>query len=159
MTLEFATSLAEIVSALAVVVSLVYVGIEIRRNTRSNRAATSYQGAHSWAEMNSLAMGDPKLALLIRRSFREDEPSFEEADVAQLDFVGRSLMERLDGLFYLYKNKQLESDLWQIRITWTRRWLDRPFWREWWSREQMSSNYSQAFLEELRRMDPDGGPI
>jgi len=104
-------------------------------------------------------MGDPKLALLIQRSFSEDNSSFEEADAAQLDFVGRSLMERLDGLYYLYRNKQLEADLWSARITWTRRWLEKPFWREWWSREQLTSNYSHAFLKELDREVSDGGPI
>lgn len=152
-------NIGEALGGLAILLSLIYVGVELRLNTRSNRARTSYEGAHSWAEINSQLMAEPVVAAALTRSMEEDDPVLTDEERAQLHFAGRSAFERLDALYYLYRNKQLEPELWATRVTWARRMLDRPYWRSWRASERDTSNYSPLFLEELDREPPDGGPI
>ncbi len=158
MDLSTLAKIGEALGGLAILLSLIYVGIELRFNTRSNRARTSYEGAHSWAELNSLIMDNPVLAAAVVRSTKENDPAFSDEEIAQLHFAGRSAFERLDGLYYLYRNKQLEAELWEVRVIWARRMLDCPYWRSWWKSERNTSNYSPLFLEELEKAPPDGGP-
>jgi hypothetical protein len=62
MNLQTWANLGEALGGLAIVITLIYVGIELRLNTRSNKARTSYEGAHSWAEVTMGLMNDPDLA-------------------------------------------------------------------------------------------------
>ena len=68
-------------------------------------------------------------------------------------------MERLDALHYLYRNEQLEEELWKVRVTWARRFLDRPYWRGWWDLEKETSNYWSSFILELESEPSDNGPV
>ena len=44
--------IAEVVGAVAVIVSLVYLAIQVSSNTRALRATASFDTTHSWATTN-----------------------------------------------------------------------------------------------------------
>ena len=66
---------------LGVLGGLVFVGLEIRQNTRQLRADASYSITESVNQLNEGIYGDPSLADLVRRG---------EQDLAALDPVERS---------------------------------------------------------------------
>ena len=159
-------AIGEILGALGAIAALVYLGLQLRLNTRaldrserSVRAATSFEGAHSWAEINAQLMQDKELAMLAARSFDPHLQEFSQEDSVRLMFLGRSTMERLDGLHYLNQNGQLDGELWNVRLAWARRWIDTPFWRAWWVTERHTLNYSASFIAELEREQADSGPV
>lgn len=164
MNWEAIGAIAELFAALGALAALIYLALQLRQNTialnkseLSTRAATSFQGAHSWADLNLLIVDKPQLAAITARSFDEQLPQFNDEEEAQLSFLGRSVMERLDALHYLYRHEQLEEELWTVRVTWARRWIARPWWAEWWSTERDTSNYSPSFISDLERKPSDGG--
>ena len=159
MNLESLAQVGEALGGLAILVSLLYVAIELRRNTTTTRANTSYKGAHSWAELNTTMAENSRLASLTARSMPESDPQFSAEEARQVHFLGRSCMERLDGLYYLYRNKQHEAELWEVRVTWARRFLALTYWGRWWQQERQTSNYSLSFISELEKEPGDGGPI
>ena len=157
---------AELLAATGGIVAIVYLALQLRQNThaldrseRAARAATSFQGAQTWAELNMQLAQDADIAEAIADSFEADSPTFTKQQTAQAQLFGRSAMERLDALHYLYRHEQLEEELWKVRVTWARRWIDRPYWRSWWQKERETSNYSPSFILELEREPSDGGSI
>ena len=158
MDLQTFAQLGEALGGLAIVVSLLYVAVELRNNTRSLRASTSYLGAHSWPEFNEKVLADPEWLSLVNRALANDA-SFSPEERLRLNITYRCLMERLDGLYYLYRNGLLEQELWDVRLTWARRFIADPFWQEWWRHERNTSNYSPSFIELLEQQPGDGGPI
>jgi len=159
MDLQTLAQLGEAFGGLAIFVSLIYVAIELRMNTRSVRASTSYMGAHSWPEFNEKVAADPEWLMLVNRALSEDDPDLDSNEMFRITVTYRSLMERLDGLYYLYRNGLLERELWDIRLTWARRFIAHPFVSQWWQQERTTSNYSPSFLELLESQPADGGPI
>ena len=166
MNWEALGAIAELLAAVGAIVAIIYLALQLRHNTealdrteRSARAATSFQGAHSWAEINLSIMGHPNIAKAVADLSGDSLPSLTEEEQAQLGYLARSNMERIDALYYLYRNDQLEEELWLVRVTWARRWIDHPNWKEWWRKERESSNYSPSFIEELEREPSDGGPL
>lgn len=164
MNWEAIGAFAELLAAVGAIVAIIFLALQLRHNTealarneRAARAATSFEGANSWAEANLHIANNPNFAKATGASFDDVAPSFTEEEQAQLDFLGRSVMERLDALHYLYRNEQLEEELWNARITWARRWVDRPHWRVWWKDERKASVYSRSFIHELEREPSDGG--
>jgi hypothetical protein len=158
MDLDTFAKLGEAFGGLAIFVSLLYVAIELRLNTKNVRASTSYMGAHSWPEFNEKVTSDPEWLALINRANNNDQV-FSGDELLRLKMTGRCLMERLDGLYYLYRNGLLDRELWDVRITWARRFIATPFWAEWWKVEREMSNCSPSFVALLEGQPSDGGPI
>ena len=132
--------------------ALIYLALQLRHNTEAlpkselaARSATSFQGAYSWAELNT-EIYDPDFAMLTAKSMDNPPSEISDQESAPLNFLGRSAMERLDALHYLYRNEQLEEELCKVRVTWARRFLGRPYWRGWWDLERETSNYSSSFI-------------
>ena len=74
MTLETLYYITQIIAVVAVVASLIFVGLQVRQgaeqtrlNTRAVKAAASFEAMHSWASFNEMALGwsDEKLATAI----------------------------------------------------------------------------------------------
>ena len=152
-------------AAIGGLAALVYLALQLKHNTvalgkseLAARSSTSFQGAHSWAELNTYVLA-PDLAELLSRSMECSPSEISKNESARLGFLGRSAIERLDALHYLYRHEQLEEELWHVRVTWARRFLSSPFWSDWWRQERLSSNYSPSFIAELERMPSDGGPV
>ena len=158
-------AIAELLAAVGALAALIYLALQLRHITEAlrkselaARSATSFQGAHSWAELNT-AILDPEFAMLTAKSMDSPPSEINDHESARLNFLGRSAMERLDALHYFYRNEQVEEELWKVRVTWARRFLDRPYWRSWWDLERETSNYSPSFILELESEPSDGGPV
>ena len=131
-------AIAELLAAIGALAALIYLALQLRHNTEAlrkselaARSVTTFQRAHSWAELNT-AILDPEFAMLTAKSMDSQPSDISDHESARLNFLGRSEMEGLDALHYLYRNKQLEEELWKVRTTWARRFLGRPYWRGWW---------------------------
>jgi len=157
-------AIADLFAAIGGLAALVYLALQLKHNTEAlrkselaARSSTSFQGAHSWAELNTHVL-EPEFAKLLARSMECSPTEISKDESTRLGFLGRSAIERLDALHYLYRHEQLEEELWDVRVTWARRFLNSPFWREWWQQERLSSNYSPSFVAELESIPSDGGP-
>ena len=67
MTLEDTAALAEIVGSIAVLVSVIYLTFEVRRNTRSVRTGSAWNATIALAELCEGIAGNQPLADLIMR--------------------------------------------------------------------------------------------
>ena len=110
-------AIAELLAAIGALAALIYLALQLRHNTEAlrkselaARSTTSFQGAHSWAELNT-AILDLEFAMLTAKSMDSPPSDISDHESARLNFLGRSAMERLDALHYPYRNKQLEEEL------------------------------------------------
>ena len=157
MDFETAGAIGEALGGLAIVISLLYVGIELSRNNKITRATTSYMGAHLWAEMNTSMSSEGELfEILVKAS--QGEPLTVTEDYRRSNIM-RSMLQRLDGLYFLHKAGLLETELWETRVEWTRRFLEAPHIQEWWTVEKETSNYSPSLISELEKVPSGGGPV
>jgi hypothetical protein len=86
MTVEVVAALAEIVGAIAVVISLVYVGIQIRQNTISQNALMHQQLMDSQNEVNRNISSNPDVNALIEKATK-DFDSLSNEEIRQLRFA------------------------------------------------------------------------
>lgn len=152
MNWEALGTIAEIVGAIAVVVSLVYLAIQIRTNTKAIKASSSFEVAHSWSEFNKavLSLPDETLAL----SLKAYDPETQLSDLTDVEYfrmvaMHRTIFQSLEGQYYQYKYGFLEPGVWQNRVKVARGILDLPVFRAWWMQEQKNSTYSDEFIEAI----------
>ena len=114
MSWEALGSIAEIVGAVAVVISLLYVAFEIRSNTNTLKANTSKDASRSWSEFNLWMAAHPE-RMVFARAFSPDETieNFDASERQLLWLALRAFAQKVESEFYEYQAGLLHPDVWQ----------------------------------------------
>ena len=131
MSLEQASLLAQIVSALAIIASLVFVGVQLRQATRAMRNSSSQAHSAIYSGVISTIIDNGELASIWRRgladpaSLDEDEwVRFTACASAQFRFFESSRVQWLQG--------QLDEEHWQNIEARVNSFASQPGIQAWW---------------------------
>ena len=113
MSLEDLGNIGEFVAAVAVVVSLIYLAVQIRQNTRSVRAATHHSSARSATETQNLFAQSNDLARIFRIGSREPEELAED-ERQRLDAMLLSIFMWYEDTFFQYQQSMIDREVWVI---------------------------------------------
>jgi len=152
MTIQEWGSIGEIIGGVAVVISIIYLAIQIRSNTRAARASASFDATHSWATLNEkVAFMDDRTMKVTIHSYKPETRwgEIEEVDRARISLLHRALFQKLEGQYYLYQYGLLEAGVWSKRKTWAAGLIQLPFYSEWWAQEKQQLIYSDAFTDAI----------
>jgi hypothetical protein len=130
--LERLAALASVISALAVVLSVVYAAVQIRHNTRAVTGAAFQQVVNSFAEISFEIAKDRKLAELYLRGGR-DYRSLDEVERAQYSLMLLSFLRRAENVLFQSSSHVLTGEHWSGIRTSIAAILDPPGARACWS--------------------------
>lgn len=159
MTLENLNYLAQTVAAVAILVSLVFVGLQLRQtsaqieaHTRSIKASAGFEATHSWATLNEHFSASPDEHL--RLALKAHDPKTAWEDLSDVERVRASLLQRavfqkLEGLYYLHRYGSLDDAIWETRRHWCAATIKVKFWARWWALEKTLGIYSPDFVAAI----------
>ncbi len=148
MTLVDFYYIAEITAAVAVIGSLVYLGIQVKGNTRALRAAA----AHSFVDTNhsfvglinqSATLGD----VLVRGA--KGLSNLEGGEVVQYSAFHEQAFMTFESNYYLWQEGVLDNRLWNTHSIALIELLSMPGMREWWNNR--CHWFSQEFQDYVNR--------
>ena len=160
--------IAEVVGAVGVVVSLVYLAVQVRSNTRALKADSSFETAHSWATVNEMIAGmlagdsefqSGRESRLVRISAQFYAPGTKPEDMTEtervlMSYLHRALFQKLEGQYYLHRQGYLDAPLWEARRDWARAILELPMIRCWWEGDVRAGIYSREFMADISDSRP-----
>lgn len=112
--LEEYALIAEIISGIAIIISLIFVGIQIKRNTKATQA-TTFQAIADLDINLLLNFGiSPELAKLIT-TFRDDPDSLSGEEQNHGFYLFGAEVRHVENLFLQYENKMLSEKHWHSR--------------------------------------------
>lgn len=116
MTLEDFYFLSQIIAALALVISLIFVGIQIRQNTQAVRADSAFEVNRMWGERNLTTSQDPEAAAFLTKMF---DPSntpddFTEAELNRARVMYIAYWQLWLAQFRLYQEGSLLKEDWEL---------------------------------------------
>lgn len=118
-------SIASIVSAVALIVSVIYVSIQIRHNTRSVRASAFQQVVDSFAGISLDIAKDKNLVDLYLRAGQEFS-SLSDVERAQYSLMLLSFLRRAENVFFRPRYNYFRPSIGLASATASRRsWLRR----------------------------------
>lgn len=108
--------IVEVVSALGVIASLVFVGLQVRQSAEATRAATVLQLKQDWAQLNLTQMENPQIidALISVR-----ELGFDNADPRSQLVVAawwRTMMHNWSNAYFQYRIGTLDDEQWEALL-------------------------------------------
>jgi len=147
MTLDQLASIGEIVSGIAVIVSLVYLAIQIRSNTEAERSATYQSIVSDFGALNNTMASTPELSHMFVEAM-EDYVQLTPDQKARISQIFFQCFRFFENMFYQYKKGYLDEEVW---TGWKRLMLtyySRPGFQTWWAhRKAVFSEPFVVFLE------------
>ena len=144
MNLNDLANLGQIVGAVGVMVTLVYVALQIRQNTNAVRAATAQTVHEHFASWYHLLASDDSLSQVVIDGLK-DYGSLSEKDKARFVAMVMAFLSYSQNAFLKWRQGMLEPSLWlgweQVIMNLTGSPGGRAFWKE----------RAYLFGEEFRR--------
>ena len=150
MKLEKLSALAELVAAIAIVVTLVYLSIQVRQNTDALNAQ-SRQSIMTSAQTELLTSVDhPEVIVAISKT----EPLTVDENI-QLDAYLTASMRSREFSWLQYESGLIDAAQWNTELAVIRSIMSAPRVRLWWTRlgRTYVSGEFAAFVDDLNR-DP-----
>ena len=149
MNWEALGAVGEIVGAIAVVLTLGYLAVQIRQNTRTVRASTHHGAIRLWNEQQVAFGSDPAVSgLLLRGS--EDYSQLDPDERFRYTLLMRSIIGVYYDLFVQHGERLVSEEAWSTYRRQIPRNLSWPGAREWWQRNRQM--YTEAFQQEVSRL-------
>ena len=145
-------AVGEIVGAVAVVISILYLAKQINANTRSMKANAGFDATHSWAQWNENLTQLPDDLLGALRDTYDSGASWNGTPLeirTRASISTRSLFQKLEGQYFLYKYGNLDAGLWTSRSSWAAGLIRTSFYSTWWDIEKIQRIYSPEFVDVL----------
>jgi hypothetical protein len=111
-TLNELGSLGEFISGLAVVVTLVYLALQIRHNTRAVRSSMHHDMIDSTLRIAESVSDNENLGRIVLKA-DEDYESLTTEERTRFEAYAERVFSNFESVFYSYRNSMIEQDLWE----------------------------------------------
>ena len=137
MTIEQLANLGEVVAAIATLVTLVYLAVQIRQNTRAVRAASHHSVTDSFNHINAIVGTDPSAARIYRLGL-EGLGNLNEDEQFSFAFLMLGYLRVFETLFYQRDIGTAEEQLYLSEHNSLRWAFSYQGARDWWSSNEIS---------------------
>jgi hypothetical protein len=111
MNLTDLANIGQVIGAIAVVISLIYVALQIRQNTNAVRAATAQSVHEHFANWYTTFASDPSLSAVVINGLK-DYGSLSETDKARLVAIFMAFLSYSQNAFLKWRQGLLAPSLW-----------------------------------------------
>ena len=132
MTLADLGNIGEFVGAIAVVISLAYLAVQIRQNTKTLRASTYQAVLDSARADNELVLVHPHLERIYRMGRRVPTALTDEERPLFRHLIAQLLLNH-EAMFLQHQHGVIDEDLWRRRQVALRALVLQPGVRQWWA--------------------------
>ena len=144
-------AIGEFLGAFAVVVTLIYLGMQVRQNTTSTRAGTLAYATDAWSDyLQNQSVDD--LNLLLRLGTEPNELS--HAEFLRAYYLYRVMFRRMESDYYQFRSGTLDASTWEAYIeSWRGDTFATPSGRAMWKmqRDYFGPAFREAFDDVARR--------
>jgi hypothetical protein len=132
----------EVLGSIAVVITLVYLAVQIRQNTQSNRTAAIQTMAGQDSTWLSTIAQDSELADILARSW-QDLSALSEVERARFVAIMSQLCRQYDSQLHLWRDGAIPDQLWGASDRTLTFCLSQPGSKSWWPAAKFL--YSEEF--------------
>jgi len=140
------SAIASVLAAISVTLTVVYLTIQIRKNTHATHSQTYHLATSALAEMAGIIGSNKELTRIFRIGMM-NPGELDEDEFAQFGYLGISLFRRFENVFFQYQSGMIDNDFWtghRDNILW---FFHRPGMQVWWKDRKYA--FSKNFREFL----------
>ncbi len=150
MDLNQLANVGEFIGGVAVIVSLLFVGFEIRQTNATLKSTTSYEALKNFNGLNEVFIADASLSSLVYR-LECGEENLDADEKARLHYCLRTAFQHMAAQQFLHRRGLLEDSLWERYITFARAITSTGYGAEWWAADSVRAPYPPEFVRTLNK--------
>ena len=139
---------AEIIGAIAVFATLIYLAIQTRDNVKVLRARAVWDAQMSFVEVNEILGDGGTVCEVVFRSFTESE-ELSNYDQYLIHRFARGWFQRMEAQHALYRAGILDEEVWQLRRGYVKAMFNIPVIKESWELDKNNSMFTVAFIRSI----------
>ncbi len=139
MTIQDLGSIGEFVAAIATILTLIYLALQIRHNTRESEASSRSSVSQSFIGVLHQISGDAETARIVRRGFIEPE-SLDDDETLRFDCIVMAIFQNLEDAFAQMRRGVLTDDDWEKWVVLIKQYMAQPGVQQFWSRGAVAFN-------------------
>ena len=147
-------AIGEVIGAAAVVISLIYVSIQVRSGTRALQTTPRDSGFKSVQEWNLAVMADPKLGWIFQSGSGDFEGLGEDERARYLHLMF-SFFKVFENIYLHSLDGVVPPEIWEPNRTMLTVYAASPGGRKYW--EERKAAYDPRFNEVMEGLQP--GPL
>ncbi len=137
-------ALGEFIGAFGVIASIVYVGLQVRQNTRAVRSETRFALANSMSQAHyEIATND--MGRIINSSVT-DPLAMSDEDKVRWIYWYEGFFHMLEGYYHEYQEGQLSKEFMERYDGWIAGMMSLDHYRAWWESERIQNRFTDSFL-------------
>ena len=152
MDLTQLANLGEFIGGVAVLVTLVYLALQVKQNTRALAATTFGSVSRASADL-TIAIATSDQAVESMRLAYSNPQELTADQRLRFDLLTRAGFRNFENYFYQNSQGFLESDVWQGFQRNMTDLLQTPIGREWWSRHKHA--FGDRFQDHVGQLIPE----
>lgn len=143
-------AIAEILGAFGVIISVLYLAVQIRKDARARMAETGHAIAARAGAVQQILSENRELAAVFPKGIRGDAEGLDEADRTQFGAFLSVITRSYEDAFYQHREGLIEERLW---LAWARSIPDvvcTPGYAAWWqTRKHWFNDDFQSFVDDV----------
>lgn len=148
MDLAIISTIAQVASALGVILSLVYLAVQVRQNTRAVRNSTHHTLTLTRLDYIAMVVQNPELSRILRLG-EQDLMNLTEEEQHRFDLIMYYLFSAGENFYYQHQQGALDAEQWARWCDTLRQYFTRPGIRAWF--EKRPIRFAVGFTEFLER--------
>jgi len=158
MPLDQLANIAEIIAATVVVVSLIYVAIQIKQNTRSTRLETVHAISSGFNSFYDILASNRELTNIWHRGMFSFQ-GLDETEKLQFTFAMMRVFRFTNEQYFQWREGAVDDDYWQSLSDQFADGTQHPGWQEVWSRRKRHftkdfQNYVDKLIADSEGREP-----
>jgi len=152
MGLEIVNTISSLIAAVSVVVTVIYLAIQVRRNTKAAHSQTYQVATLSLAEM-AVIIGQSKDLSRIFAEGMANPDQLDKDERYQFIYLGLSLFRRYENVFFQYQAGLIDDGFWsghRENLVW---FFHQPGFKQFWAERRLG--FSRGFCEFLENTTAD----
>ncbi len=152
--LEALANLGEVIGAIAVVISLIYLAVQVRQNTRAQHIENSSRILDRTAAMQAALSRDPAMSALFSKGV-SDPQQLTPRERIQFTWAMYEFFGALEFMFFAARENSIPDEIWQRWSSAAAWWLSFPGVQAWWKvRPIPFANSFTSYIESLLENNP-----
>ena len=143
MTWDALGAIGEIVGALGVLVTLVFLAIQVKANTNSVSAQSELEMSSRMADWHGRVSQNPQLGPIFDKGITSPLSLCDEDKYLFLWFIAEYYLI-CEGCYFLYLKKTLSESSWRSKRDSLIGFLENPIIKQWWQKN--STPFSEEFI-------------
>jgi len=149
MDIQTLGALGEFIGSIAVLITLIFVVVQLKQNTVAVRSASRGASATAIAELDRDIARDPELAKIYLKSFEETESEYDELAWFRFVTAARSLIGLYEDQYIQSVEGTAPKEQGDIFIAAVAGLLELPAWRKYWESDTSQPIWRGAFVDAV----------